>query len=444
MHESFENKMTEKFRQVLENYEAGYSAEAWEKLKPVLPPRPPFIFRILRNFKYWFPGIIITGTLIFILKTDLPSLNAVIPPARENSQALCNPENVPALQPVATGAKPVIKTRQDYLLPLNGSPSGNSTKYDLPSVPSEIHEESSRPAEKSPVESVSLPDVTANDSWKSFRQPAPSMAGYKMPAPGLLSLVPVYADPAPETPVRAAAIPKHKSAGFKFSFPQIGSLLKTDEDYNRFTGPQRIIFLYNPEIPRDKNLKLLGLSQGGGINIEGNLRHSVSVSAGIFYQSASYSKVAFSAKVPPHNLHIPADSINKSLYIDSVIVKSGRYSFVEIPLTVNLKLIETGKSLLALNCGFSVVICLGQKQSTTTRVGDNSTTSSVTTGAWSKISVPGSINTGLTFERSLSDRFSLIMSAGYKFGTWKQWPPAMQISRFSLQAGIAYKFGKRH
>lgn len=65
MNELFEDKMTSKFRKVLENYEPAYSPQAWEKLRQQLPVKIPFWKRISKWYFIAAASLIISGIFMF-------------------------------------------------------------------------------------------------------------------------------------------------------------------------------------------------------------------------------------------------------------------------------------------------------------------------------------------------------------------------------------------
>jgi hypothetical protein len=235
---------------------------------------------------------------------------------------------------------------------------------------------------------------------------------------------------------------RNKTGRLIIHLPELNSLLTKDEGFNKFTGPNRISAFYSPEIHSDPDLKSLGLSQGFGISIEGRIRSNISISAGLSYQANNFSNTVFSGKVPPHNLTVPLDSVDISQYLDSTIIKRGNYAFLELPVSVNFKFIESGKSAIWITAGFSSIAFLKQNYTTDTIVDVVSTKSSISAKAWNNIHLLGSLNLGLTYGYKLNDYLIMQGSLKYKLHLGDLGAASLKLNRLNFQVGLIYLFGK--
>jgi hypothetical protein len=102
----------------------------------------------------------------------------------------------------------------------------------------------------------------------------------------------------------------------------------------------------------------------------------------------------------------PIDLIDLSQLIDSTFAISGSYKYLELPVAVNLKFIESARSQVWLSAGISAIAFLEQNFNYVTIVGRISDSSSVSVKAWENIHL-ASFNFGLLYSYKLSDRFFL-------------------------------------
>ena len=66
MKELFDDRFTQRIKEVLEQYEPAYSPQAWEKLRKQMPVPESRLKKLLLKYKFWFSGLVITGILITV------------------------------------------------------------------------------------------------------------------------------------------------------------------------------------------------------------------------------------------------------------------------------------------------------------------------------------------------------------------------------------------
>jgi hypothetical protein len=151
-----------------------------------------------------------------------------------------------------------------------------------------------------------------------------------------------------------------------------------------------------------------------------------------------------SQKVPPEGPFQPVDTIQTIYNVDSIAIRSGSYKFLELPVAVNFKFLESTKSQVWLSAGISAIAFLQQDYTYETVVDGISSSSNVSVKAWEDIHPLASFNIGLLYRYKLSDRFFLNGSAQYKQHLVPLGYNSMKLNRLNFQAGIIYRFGHRY
>jgi hypothetical protein len=257
----------------------------------------------------------------------------------------------------------------------------------------------------------------------------------------LPKLIPMRYEVAEITVLRSPSPEKTKK--LKLKWPGSDFIQTEEGSYDRFTGPNRLVVFYSPEIHYSDTLKNLGVSQGAGISFEGLIRSSISISAGLSYQEMNFNQIIYSDKIYSHNSsQHPVDTIDISELIDSIGVRSGSYKFIELPVAVSFKFIESARSQVWLSAGISAIAFLQQDYSYETIVGGISDSSGVSVKAWENIHPLASFNIGLLYRYELSDRFFLHGSAQYRQHLVPLGYNSMKLNRLNFQAGIVYRFGR--
>jgi hypothetical protein len=148
-----------------------------------------------------------------------------------------------------------------------------------------------------------------------------------------------------------------------------------------------------------------------------------------------------SQKVPPEGPLQPADTNQTINNVDSIDIRSGSYKFLELPVAVNFKFIESPRSQVCISAGISAIAFLKQNYTYETVVGGISNSSSVSVSAWEDIHPLASFNIGLLYRYKLSDRFFLHGSAQYRQHLVPLGYNSMKLNRLNFQTGIIYRFG---
>jgi hypothetical protein len=233
----------------------------------------------------------------------------------------------------------------------------------------------------------------------------------------------------------------NKTGNFEFYWPGFNFSLTEEGDYNKFVGPNKLAFFYSPEIHYSDSIGNMGVSQGMGITFEGRIRSLVSVSAGLSYQAINFDKTISSVKVPPDLVLQPPDTNSIFYYVDSTEIRSGSYKFLELPVSVNFKFIESPRSQVWLGTGISAIAFLGQEYTYETIVEEDSESSGISVEAWENIHPLASLNFSLIYRYDLSDRFFLHGSAQYKQHLVPLGYTSMKLNRLNFQLGVIYHFG---
>ena len=70
MKELFDDRITKRIKEVLEQYEPAYSPQAWEKLRKQMPVPESRLKKLLLKYKFWFSGLVIAGVLVIVYKVS--------------------------------------------------------------------------------------------------------------------------------------------------------------------------------------------------------------------------------------------------------------------------------------------------------------------------------------------------------------------------------------
>jgi hypothetical protein len=436
MNELSEDRITRRIKEALGHYEPEYSPKAWEKLREQLPLRESRLKKLLLKYKFWLSGVALLGVLVIVYKVA-------------NVQVTYKNSAIDLLSPVS--ANPIV----------SGKPKEISYSEKTATLRSSISDISIRQEEKNVSSKVTPCHITNSLPviYQDFAQSGNSIT--EMPAgTERASLIPV----SPERiefdyqnkstlliPIedRAADIkpskdPSYEKTGnLEFHWPGFNSSLTNEEDYNKFVGPNKLAFFYSPEIHYSDSLGNMGVSQGFGVTFEGQILSLVSISAGLSYQANNFNKTISSEKVPPHGMVLePPDTNRIFYYADSTEIRSGSYRFLELPVSVNFKFIESARSKVWLGAGISSIAFLQQYYTYETVVEEVSESSSISVKAWEDIHPLASINFSLLYRYNLSDRFIIHGAVQYKQHLVPLGYNSMKLNRLNFQVGIIYRFGR--
>jgi hypothetical protein len=138
----------------------------------------------------------------------------------------------------------------------------------------------------------------------------------------------------------------------------------------------------------------------------------------------------------------PPDTNRIFYYVDSTEIRSGSYRFLELPVAVNFKFIESARSQVWLGAGISSIAFLRQEYTYETVVEGVSESSSISVKAWENIHPLASLNFSLLFRYTISDRALLHGSIQYKQHLVPLGYNSMKLNRLNFQLGIIYHFGR--
>lgn len=242
---------------------------------------------------------------------------------------------------------------------------------------------------------------------------------------------------------------KRKSK-FRIELPQISLSTKNNKFYKKFLGPNKLIAYLNPEIHKSEMFKQSSISSGWGIEIEGPLSKQLSVSIGVAFQTNKLSQ-GVSIDELNQNMLIknPADftesEFEKLIPLgDSVMNRTAEYQLLEIPLTFKLYLLKSNKSNVNVRCGLSALFFLKETYNLPFLMGSELAPYQETKNykAFENIQLFGSVNLGLGYQYQFTDRLALTTSFDYKLGLNKLGDVTGNLNRMSFQAGISYRFGR--
>ncbi len=436
MKELSDDIMIKRIREAVEQYEPDYSPQFWEKIRKQRPVPEFWLITLLQKYKFWPLVLTITGVLfITFMATD-------IRPSDKNSAV--DMLSLDALSYSVSGKVKEITSSENTSASGNiissGSAGQERINISTEAVPARITDpRPSAISEYIPVEDAI--EVRPGSIEKSTGIPVLSDGadfGYHFRPQ---HLIPV------EYRVEDIQLLKgqadDRSSKAEFHWPDLKSLIK-EEDYDKFLGPNKLTFFYSPEIHYSDSIKTIGVSQGIGITFEGPIRSLISVSAGLSYQSISFNdKTVFSGLVPPTGPWQPSDTNSTFYYIDSIAIRCGSYKFLEVPVSLNFRFLETTRSQVWFGAGISSIAFLRQEYTYETFVeGISKSSSSKSIKAWENIHPVGSLNFGLLYRYKFGERFLLHGSLQYKHHLAKLGYNSMKLNRLNLQIGLAYRFGR--
>ncbi|HAH24871.1 MAG TPA: hypothetical protein DCL77_14150 [Prolixibacteraceae bacterium] len=187
----------------------------------------------------------------------------------------------------------------------------------------------------------------------------------------------------------------------------------------------------------EKTLRNPGIGHGFGIEFEGPINSFANVAVGFKYHSQTYSNVhAFTLD------SMRLNSLHKS-GVDSIVFRTGNYDFLELPVTLRIRILSNQRASLFFDGGLSALAFLNQEYLIHTAIEEIVTNQIIKKNAWKNIQPLGSLNLGLTFRYALSERFSIDGSVEYKNHLSKLGALPMELDRVSFKVGVTYQFGKK-
>ncbi len=419
MKESFEDKMSGKFRKELENYQVPYDQHAWERLSKDLQSKPVSPWRKWKLLAGWGFGIVVAGLMLY--QTYLSTFEPLdIKQQPQNSTStIAEKENVQSGSPTAGNSI-------DFSNKIQG---GSET-----SVPNVTIKE------RSMTQKFSVPEKENEPINNETEELTNEVSGLKT-SELMLAKEDLIKEQEMELtlkklPSRNIIFSETKKERLKFQLPKL-NLDFSGDHYSHFVGSNKVSLYYNPEFDLERTLKNPGLVHGLGIELEGPINSKINLAVGINYFSKKYSGSeafrldSFAVKNP----RIP--------FVDSTITRTGNYQFIEMPVILRVNLYSGQRSSLFFDGGFSVIAFLNQEYNTHTVVNLVETDVNIKQKAWKNIYPVGSLNLGLTYRYALSDRFSFSTSVEYKNHLSGLGALPMKLDRFSGKIGIMYRFGRK-
>jgi hypothetical protein len=434
MKEPFEDRMTKRIREVLEQYEPEYSPQAWEKLRKQMPV-PDFWFRrLLPKYKFWFSGTAIVGVLVIVyevasvLLSDKNSAgNPMLPTASnylepEKAKEITYSEKRATLRnSISTdGINLQEKSISSHLSPVTLTEYSPATDQDYTMGGSSIEEMPDKIERKPEI------PVLLTVTGFSYQHDKAQLDLVKLK----MEKISVKKTPSKNKTGKS----KPQLSGFNSLITQITQ----KAGYDKFIGPNKLAIFYSPEMLHTNTLHNLGVSHGIGISFEGPVRSAFSISAGLSYQALDFHVTTFSEEIPS------PDDPGGTIYIDSTIVTSGSYKYMEVPLSFNFKFFESTRSQLWFGTGLSSIIFIQQDYTTETVVGGVSEQVSNSSAKGGENVLPlASLNLSLLYRYKFSDRILLHSSIQYKPHLQTLGYNSMKLNRLNLQLGLVYCFGHK-
>jgi hypothetical protein len=423
MKESIDDRITKRIKEVMEQYEPGYSPQAWENLRKQMPVPVFWLRKLFLKYGYWFSGVAIIGVLVIVYKVTSVR-------ASDNNSAI-DPVTSESVNSINT-MKPEEKTLSEkgaairYSIP----DFGNSPKKKIPSskvTPGRIT--NSLPAV---YLDYTLSGNTIEEKHESIEINSVipvsfERIGFASQA-NIKQLIPIKYE-AEEIPALKSSSSK-KTAKSEFQWPEFDFIFKKEEGYDKFAGPNKLAIFYSPELLHSSSLKSLGVAHGIGISFEGPIRSSVSISAGLSFGAIDFHKTISPVKVSES----PDDTIN---------IESGSYKYLEVPVSLNFKFFESTRAQIWLGTGISSIVFIKQNYTSERLIGGISDQVIKTSAkGWENILPLSSLNLSLLYRYQFSNRFSLHSSLLYKYHLVRLGYNSTKLNRFNLQIGLVYRFGR--
>ena len=429
MRESSDDRITKRIKEVMEQYEPEYSPPFWEKLRNQRPVPELRLKTLLLKYKFWLSVLATAGFLIIGYKVT----NII--PADKNS----------AVDPGSSESANYVESEKPKEMAYSENTS--TLKHSISDIDTG-QEEKNRFFNVTPVQKTDfllanyqnytqnvnvieeMPDNTEKNSVIPVLLEGMDL-GYQY---NIAQLIPIEYQA--ESIQLWEGQTYDKPRRLKFNWPDFNLLLAKEEGYDKFYGPNKFALLYSPEVHHSDSLRTLGVSHGIGISFEGPIRSLVSISAGLSYQAIDFHKTIFSEKVLTNN--IPGDPI----YIDSIGIRSGSYKYLEVPVSINFKFLESTRSQVWLGTGISSIVFLRQNYTSETIVGGISDQVSSSAKGWENVLPLASFNLSLLYRYQFGYRFFLQSSVQYKPHLVPLGYHSMKLNRLNFQVGIIYRFGR--
>jgi hypothetical protein len=432
MKESSEDMIMKNIKVILEQYEPDYSPQFWENLRKQRPMPESRLTKLFLKYKFYLSCFVITGLLVIVyMDTNVlpadkyPAIDPVFP---ESSFYLLSEKP----KEIAYSEKTVSIRHTNSNKRIDREEKNTSSVV----IPARITESPSTAYQARNQSELGTAEISHRIEINS---PVPVLLkGTDFGRQHNISLLIPIKYQVEEIPVLKSTT-TDKTKKFKWHWP--GFEVTKEGSYESFTGPNKLGIFYSPEIHYSDSSGKLGISQGAGISFEGSIRSSVSISAGLSYQSMNFNITISSIKVPPEGPFQPGDTLQTINNIDSIAIRSGSYKFLELPVAVNFKFLESPRSQVWLSGGISAIAFLQQNYTYEAVVDGISNSSSVSVKAWENIHPLASFNIGLLYRYKLSDRLFLHTSAQYRQHLVPLGYNSMKLNRLNFQAGILYRLG---
>ncbi len=144
---------------------------------------------------------------------------------------------------------------------------------------------------------------------------------------------------------------KKQKSKLKINWPsfKLNNNRNNHNKYSNFTGPNEIFGIANifdEHLDNGQNFN----SKGFGIGVSGPISSNISISCGLVFSTASWNTKTFFEKT--QNIII-SDTSSTTVVVDSIITNTNQWQYLQIPISLNYNLLNTKKSALDLTFGIS-------------------------------------------------------------------------------------------
>ena len=224
-----------------------------------------------------------------------------------------------------------------------------------------------------------------------------------------------------------------KRKGFTWDLFRI-DLGLDNEDYKKFTGPDRVKLYYSPEIVFGSFQDRPGWSNNAGLMMEGMLNKRIIAGIGATFREYSWQKtMEFGTST-----HDSATFPNRS-NVDSVLLHTGCWRYFEIHVALGMVIISKPKWSIGANMAVSPQI-MQYECYTITTITDNEIISHTNIPDKVNFAILGSFRFGLEYRYRLGERWGLYAEPYYRFQLNSVGISGIKPRYLGINAGVVYQF----
>lgn len=216
-----------------------------------------------------------------------------------------------------------------------------------------------------------------------------------------------------------------------------GAFQFQDDMYKRFVGPDRVRLGYMPELIFGSFQDKSRIGQGVGVEILGPISKRVFFGLGLNLHSSNWSRAQDFNSM---KLHYTLVDSSYYLNTDSIHEWKGKWSYIEIPLSLNLHFMTIGKSKIFLNSSIAAVLMHSEEYEYSRIVDNVKYTLNEKPSPFANNVLLGNLKVGIELRYFINRRWNFYFEPYYKWSLNGLGEKEIRPRSLGINLGLIYQF----